>query len=315
MSSKVKQSVSRLQARMIEDMTARGLQSKTQTGHIRSCRRFAVWLGRSPDTATPEDVRRFQLDLAANDVSIPTRNAIMTGIKFLFRTTLRRHDLVAEVYYPGEPQKIPPVMSWDEVSELLDSAKALKAKTMLSLACGCGLRSGEVVRLKVGDIDSGQGIIRIVQSKGRKDRHVMLPHGVLELLRQYWCKRSKRYDTGVRPEQRYVFPGRGSYKPLSTRQLNRLFHQAAEAGLNEEAIQKYEESSRLAVVQSAFEEAAVNLQKTISLSSKIINETDRGRTEFSLQAALGRVFMALYGYGSPEAEAAYLRAFELSKTL
>ena len=229
MSSPTKHSISPLQARMIEDMTARGLQPKTQTGHIRSCRRFAVWLGRSPDTATPEDVRRFQLDLAADNVSIPTRNAIMTGVKFLFRTTLRRHDLVAEVYYLGEPQKIPPVMSRDEVSELLDSARAIKAKTMLSLAYGCGLRAGEVVRLKVGDIDSGQGIIRIVQSKGRKDRHVMLPDGVLELLRQYWCKRSKRYDTGVRPEQRYVFPGRGSYNPLSTRQLNRLFHQAADA--------------------------------------------------------------------------------------
>ena len=98
MSSPTKHSISPLQARMIEDMTARGLQPKTQTGHIRSCRRFAVWLGRSPDTATPEDVRRFQLDLAADNVSIPTRNAIMTGVKFLFRTTLRRHDLVAEVF-------------------------------------------------------------------------------------------------------------------------------------------------------------------------------------------------------------------------
>lgn len=229
MSSKVNHPISPLQARMIEDMTARGLQPKTQKGHLRSCRRFAAWLGRSPDTATPEDVRRFQLALIEDSVSISTRNAIMTGVKFLFRVTLRQHDLVAEVYNLKEPQKIPLVMSQDEVAALLASARSLKAEAMLSLAYGCGLRAGEVVRLKVGDIDSGQGIIRIVQSKGRKDRHVMLPVVILELLRQYWCERLKRHDTGIRPEECYLFPGRGSYKPLSTRQLNRLFHQAADA--------------------------------------------------------------------------------------
>lgn len=225
MSSKVKSSISPLQARMIEDMTARGLQAKTQTAHIRSCRRFARWLGRSPDTATPEDVRLFQLHLAACGAGTSTRNMIMTGVKFLFRTTLRRHDLVAEIFYIGEPQKIPPVMNRDEIAALLDAAKTIKTKAMLSLAYGCGLRAGEVVRLKAGDIDSGQGIVRIIQSKGRKDRHVMLPDGVLGLLRQYWCKRSKRHDTGIRPEERYLFPGRAPGRPLTTRQFNRLFHE------------------------------------------------------------------------------------------
>ena len=111
MSSKVKPPVSLLQARMIEDMTARGLHAKTQVAHIRSCRRFAKWLGRSPDTASPEDVRLFQLHLSASGTSNQTRNMVMSGVKFLFRTTLRRHDLVAEIFYVGEPQKLPPVMS------------------------------------------------------------------------------------------------------------------------------------------------------------------------------------------------------------
>ena len=225
MSSKAKSPVSALQARMIEDMTARGLQTKTQTAHIRSCRRFAKWLGRSPDTATPEDVRLFQLHLAASGAGTSTRNITMTGVKFLFRTTLRRHDLVAEIFYVGEPQKIPPVMSRDEITALLDAAKALKTKAMLSLAYGCGLRAGEVVRLKVGDIDSGQGIIRIIQSKGRKDRHVMSSDGLLELLRRYWPERSKRHDIGIPPEERYLFPGRASGRPITTRQFNRLFHE------------------------------------------------------------------------------------------
>jgi len=117
-------------------------------------------------------------------------------------------------------------MSRDEIAALLDAAKALKPKAMLSLAYGCGLRAGEVVRLKVGDIDSGQGIIRIIQSKGRKDRHVMLSDGLLELLRRYWPERSKRHDIGIPPEERYLFPGRTAGRPLTTRQFNRLFHEA-----------------------------------------------------------------------------------------
>ena len=229
MSSKVKHPISPLQARMIEDMTARKLKPKTQTGHLRSCRRFAAYLGRSPKTAIPEDVRQFQLALIENGVRIGTRNMIMTGVKFLFRVTLRRHDLVAEVYNLKEPQKIPLVMNQDEVALLLAGAKTVKAEAMLSLAYGCGMRAGEVVRLKVGDIDSGQGIIRIVQSKGDKDRHVMLPDAILELLRQCWCERSTRYDTDIPPKERYLFPGRGFYKPLTTRQLNRVFHETADA--------------------------------------------------------------------------------------
>ena len=121
MSIAVKRPISPLQARMIEDMTARKLHPKTQTAHIRNCRRFAAWLDRSPDTATADDVRRFQVELAGCNIGNSTRNTIMTGVKFLFRVTLRRHDLVAEIYHLREPQKIPPIMSQDEVARLLAS--------------------------------------------------------------------------------------------------------------------------------------------------------------------------------------------------
>ena len=106
--------VSPLRQRMIEDMNARKLCAGTQRGHIRSCRRFAAFLERSPDTATVEDIRRFQLHLAETAVSICTRNRIMTGLRFLLRVTLRRLDLSAEIYHLREPQKIPQVMSPDE---------------------------------------------------------------------------------------------------------------------------------------------------------------------------------------------------------
>jgi integrase/recombinase XerD len=221
--------ISPLRQRMIEDMNARKLNPLTQKGHIRSCRRFAAFLKRSPDTATAEDIRRFQLHLAESGMSICNRNRTMTGLKFLFRVTLRRLDLVAEIYHIKEPQKIPLVMSPDEAKRLLAMANSLKVCVLLSLGYGCGLRAGEVVRLKASDIDSAQSIIRIVQSKGRKDRNVMLSPEVLGLLRQWWKVRPRRHDAGVPVEQRWLFPGRVPGKPMTTRQLNRLFHQTADA--------------------------------------------------------------------------------------
>jgi site-specific recombinase XerD len=221
--------VSPLRQRMIEDMAARKLNPHTQRSHISSCKRFAAWLKRSPDTATPDDVRRFQLHLIESGASICNRNRIMTGIRFLFRVTLRRHDLAAEVWHIKEPQKLPPVLSPEEVKRVLTLATSLKAQAMLTLAYGCGLRAGEVVRLRVGDIDSEQMIIRIMQSKGRKDRHVMLPPEVLDLLRQWWKLRPSRHDAGVAPEQLWLFPGRSERLPLTTRQFGRLFKEAAKA--------------------------------------------------------------------------------------
>src|ERR1700758_4851149 len=221
--------VSPLRQRMIEDMAARKLNPNTQRGHIYSCRRFAAWLKRSPDTATPDEVRRFQLHLIESGTSICNRNRIMTGVRFLFRVTLRRHDLAAEVWHIKEPERLPPVLSPEEVKRVLSMATSLKARAMLTLAYGCGLRAGEVVRLRAGDIDREQKIIRIVQSKGRKDRHVMLPSEVLKLLRQWWKERPTAHDAGVTPEHRWLFPGRRKHRPMTTRQLGRLFKEAAKA--------------------------------------------------------------------------------------
>jgi integrase/recombinase XerD len=221
--------VSPLRQRMIEDMSARKLNPHTQRSHINSCKRFAAYLKRSPDTATADEIRLFQLHLIETGASICNRNRIMTGLRFLFRVTLRRLDLAAEIYHLKEPQKIPLVMSPDEAKRLLAMAGSLKVQVLLALSYGAGLRAGEVVRLRAGDIDSAQNIIRIVQSKGRKDRHVMLSPEMLDLLRQWWKVRPARYDTGMPQEQRWLFPGRKPGKPMTTRQLNRLFHETADA--------------------------------------------------------------------------------------
>jgi integrase/recombinase XerD len=225
--------VSPLRQRMIEDMAARKLGPHSQRSHIYSCRRFAQFLKRSPDTATADDIRRFQLHLIEAGLSITNRNRIMTGVRFLFRVTLRRHDLAAEIYHLKEPQKLPLTMSPDEAERLLAMAGNLKVHVMLALGYGCGLRAGEIVRLKAGDIDSAQMIIRVVQSKGRKDRHVMLPQEVLSLLREWWKARQTRYDADVPVRERWLFPGPRLGKHLTTRQLSRLFHKTARAaGIN-----------------------------------------------------------------------------------
>src|SRR5262249_57442578 len=135
------------------------------------------------------DSRRFELQVDEAGVSICNRNRIMTGLRFLFRVTLRRLDLAAEIYHIREPQKIPLVISADETRRLLAVADNLKVRTMLSLGYGCGLRAGEVVRLKVKHIDSAQKIIRVEQSEGRKDRNLMPSPAMLDLLRH--CSTSR----------------------------------------------------------------------------------------------------------------------------
>ena len=214
-----------LRQRMVEDMAARNLGRHSRRSHLSSCERFAAFLERSPETATADDIRRFQLFLIESGASICNRNRIMTGVRFLFRVTLRRHDLAAEIYHLKEPRKVPVVMSRDEIKRLLAMAATVKLRAMLSLAYGCGLRAGEVVRLKVGDIDSAQNIIRIVQAKGRKDRNVMLPADILGLLRRWWKERPRRQDRDVAPAERWLFPGRNAGRPLTTRQFARLFQE------------------------------------------------------------------------------------------
>jgi site-specific recombinase XerD len=144
--------------------------------------------------------------------------------------TLRRLEHAAEIYHLREPEKLPLVMSTDEIKRLLAVAGTLRTRVLLSLGYGCGLRASEIVRLKVKHIDSAQNIIRIEQSKGRKDRNVMLSNEMLGLLRQWWKARSSRRDAGIPLPERWLFPSRKSAgKPITPRHLNRLFHEAADA--------------------------------------------------------------------------------------
>jgi integrase/recombinase XerD len=203
---------------MIEDMTIRKLSPKTQQGYIRTIKNFAVFLGRSPDKASLEDVRRFQLHLATSGAGTPIRNQTVAALRFFFRVTLKRHAITEHTAFIHEPRKLPVVLSPEEVARLLDAAPGLKYKAALSVAYGAGLRAAEVIALKIGDIDSKRMVIRVEQGKGRKDRNVMLSPHLLELLRAWW--------KAARP-QGWLFPGRDRVQPMTTRQLNRACHAAA----------------------------------------------------------------------------------------
>jgi site-specific recombinase XerD len=211
---------------MIEDMRMRKLAAKTQSGYIRAVRHFAGFLGRSPDTASAEDLRRYQLHLVDRGILPITLNATITGLKFFFEVTVNRADLMAKMRPVRVAHTLPVILSREEVSRLIDSARNLKHRTALSVAYGAGLRVSEVIALKVSDIDSTRMVLRIEQGKGRKDRYALLPPILLERLRTWW--RAARAQGKILPGG-WLFPGLEPMDPLSTRQLNRAVHEAAAA--------------------------------------------------------------------------------------
>ena len=219
------QSISPLRQRMIEDMRMRKLSSQTQNSYIRIVRQFAGFLRRPPDTATAEDLRRYQLHLVDHGISPPSLNTTITGLKFFFDVTLGHAELMAKMQPVHVPRTLPVVLSREEVARLIAAAGNLKWQTALSVAYGAGLRAGEVVALKVGDIDSQRMTLRIEQGKGSKDRYAMLSPVLLERLRTWW--RVARAQ-GKMLEGGWLFPGLNPINPLSTRQLNRAVHAAAD---------------------------------------------------------------------------------------
>jgi site-specific recombinase XerD len=211
---------------MLDDMRMRKLEPKTQEAYIRAVRKLAGHLKRSPDTATVEDLRSFQLHLVDTGTSPITLNATLTGLKFFFDVTLGRIELMAKMQPVKVPRTLPVVLSPKEVSRLIAAARNIKHQVALSVAYGTGLRVSEVVGLKVTDVDSQRMTLRVEQGKGRKDRYAMLSPVLLQRLRSWW--RIAHAQGKILPGG-WLFPGLDPMDPLSTRQLNRAVHAAAEA--------------------------------------------------------------------------------------
>jgi site-specific recombinase XerD len=221
----VQPAVSPLRRRMLEDMAMRGLRDDTQRDYIRSVKNFANFLGRSPDTATADDVRRYQVHQHETGAQPPTINSSVSALRFFFTITLDRPDLSRRLLVIRHPRKLPDVLSVEEVARLLEAAPGAKYKAALGTAYGAGLRVSEVASLKIDDIDSKRMLLRVEQGKGRKDRNAMLSPQLLNLLRLWW--REGRRRNVILPHG-WLFPGQNRTDPISTRQLHRAVHEAAE---------------------------------------------------------------------------------------
>ena len=217
--------ISPLRQRMQQDMVMRGLGSRTQQDYVRHVRRFAAFLGRAPDIATRDDIRRFQLHQHENCISPATINGAVSALRFLFTVTLKRPDLARALVITRYPRKLPEVLSVEEAARLLEAAPGIKYKAALGAAYGAGLRVSEVAHLKVDDIDSTRMLIRVEQGKGGRDRNAMLSPQLLELLRLWWREGKRR---GVMLPHGWLFPGRSCTDPISSRQLHRAVQEAAE---------------------------------------------------------------------------------------
>ncbi len=227
------QPISPLRQRMIDDMRLRKLSAKTQTAYIRNVKEFTRFLGRSPVAANAEDLRRYQLYLVEQGTASGTLNAKITALKFFFGTTLDRPEVARKLSPVHQPRKIPLILSLEEVTRLLQSAGSPKYQAALGVAYGAGLRASEVVHLSVNDIDSERRVIRVEQGKGQRDRYAMLSPALLDLLRAWWHHAHAHRQ--ILPGG-WLFPGQNPVNPMSTRQLNRAFHQARKAAGIDKAV-------------------------------------------------------------------------------
>ena len=208
-----------LRERMIEDMRIRGMGEKAQAAHIRAIKNFAAYLGHSPDTATPEELRSYQLQMTDAGISAATFNVRISSLRFFFGITCGREDMKRYMQFRSKPRRLPVVLSVEEVGDLMAAVPGpgLKYRAALGISYGAGLRAAEVCNLKVTDIDSDRMLIHVDDGKGGRDRKAMLSPGLLELLRDYWHE--------ARPEG-WLFPGKPKINPISPRQLNRAFTSA-----------------------------------------------------------------------------------------
>lgn len=215
-----------LRERFVADMAVRGFTEKTCKDYLRVVAGFAAFLKRSPDTATAEDIRRFQIGQSEGGMGAPAMNSTVAALRFLLNHTLDRPDLARKLIRLRYPRKLPVVLSPEEAARLIAATTCLKHRAALSVAYGAGLRVAEVASLRVGDIDSGRMLIVVARGKGGRGRHAMLSPGLLALLRAWWQEARRE---GVMLPGGWLFPGQDPAKPITTRQLGRVVEAAAVA--------------------------------------------------------------------------------------
>ena len=197
---------------MIEDMTVRGFGEKTQHDYIHHVKNFTIFFGRAPDQAEAEDLRTYQLHQRETGVQPPTMNSTVAALRFFFTTTCNQPDMARHLRIVKQQQKLPVVLTLEEVLLMLESAPGAKYRTALAVAYGAGLRVSEVANLMVADIGSKRMLLRVQQGKGKKDLNGLLSPRLLELLRQWWL---------IAQPTTWLFPGGDPLMPISTKQIYR----------------------------------------------------------------------------------------------
>jgi site-specific recombinase XerD len=198
---------------MLEDLRIKGRAEDTQRSYIEKIKHFAQHFGKSPEHLGPEEIRSYQVYLI--EYKRDSRSQLkqfVAAARFLYRVTLPREWAVDSLPYPKQAQKLPTVLSEQEVKQLLDSVINIKHRAIMMTLYSAGLRVSEACELRVSDIDSGRMVIRVDQGKGAKDRYVELSNTLLHQLREYWKK--------FRPQE-CLFPGRRG-RPITTRHVYRV---------------------------------------------------------------------------------------------
>ena len=193
-------SMTPVRQRMTEDMQVRNLSPHTQASYVQQVSLFARYFGKSPEVLGPEEIRAYQVYLT-NEKKLATSSILIavSALRFLYKVTLHKDWTLEDIIpAPKKPQKLPIVLSPEEVLHFLDCVAGLKHRTILTTCYAAGLRISEAIRLKPADIDSQRMVIRVEQGKGQKDRYVMLSPKLLETLRNWW--------RAVKPKP-WLFPG------------------------------------------------------------------------------------------------------------
>ena len=192
-----------LRQRFIDDLRLKNFSDGTIKVYVRAVEKFALFLGRSPDESTAEDVRAFMVHQLDRGLSRSYCVILRNALRHLYLDTLGRTDELEAVPRPKRERRLPVVLSRQEVQRLFAVVGNIKHKALFMMAYDAGLRLSEVLNLRVEDIDSGRMVIRICQAKGKKDRYGRLSNGLLKLLREYWH--------ADRPES-FLFPGACRHK-------------------------------------------------------------------------------------------------------
>jgi site-specific recombinase XerD len=210
--------MTQLRQRMLEELQRRNYSSQTIRLYLQHVAKFAQHFHRSPDQLAAEDIRQYQLFLIQEKkLAWSSYNQIVCALRFFYAKVLKRAFLLQDIPFPRTVQKLPLILSQEEVARILTAPPHLKSRALLMTIYAAGLRRSEVASLRVRDIDSARMTITVHQGKGQKDRVVMLSPVLLEMLRRYW-----RHQ---KPKE-WLFPGEKPDQPISGNDVFAVFHNA-----------------------------------------------------------------------------------------